>query len=74
MKNLVIKSNNCCIKEPCALCGEIESHADIPFAIFVEGTYDAVCAKCVNEHAPQLGELIQRGNEMFWEKQEKLMV
>jgi hypothetical protein len=39
-KNLVIKSNNCSCKEPCAICGEVERHAEIPIAIFLEGTYD----------------------------------
>jgi len=73
-KNLVIKSNNCSCKEPCAICGEVDSHADSPYAVFLEGTFEAVCARCVNKHAPQLGQFIKMGNRMFWKKQEKLMV
>jgi hypothetical protein len=66
--NLIIKSNNCSVKEPCALCGEIERHADVPFAVFVEGTYEPVCQRCVNEQSPELGKFFQMASEL-WAKE-----
>jgi hypothetical protein len=47
------------------ICGAIERHADIPFAIFKEGSYDPVCTRCVNEHSPELGRFFQMAYELW---------
>jgi hypothetical protein len=60
-KTLVIKHSNVSCAEACALCGE---RADVPVgpALFVEGTYEAVCRPCGIKHAPPLVGVLDR----FW--------
>jgi hypothetical protein len=45
--SIVIKSNNCAIKEVCALCGFVD-RANTPFDAFIEGTWDWVCSRCLD--------------------------
>lgn len=45
---VVLKANNCAVREVCARCG-LKDRAESPFAAFIEGTWDWVCPRCAAE-------------------------
>jgi hypothetical protein len=63
---LVLKYNNAAVNGGCPLCGN-RTDPGIPFAIFLEGTWDDVCDQCAMQHAPWLVLLIQ-----MWDDDESL--
>ncbi len=50
---LAIKLNNTSYHEPCAVCGDIWQ-APIGPALFLDGSWSAVCYDCGIEHEPTL--------------------
>jgi len=58
MATVAIKSNNCATNDPCALCGKPADPAVGP-ALFLDGTWAAVCWQCGRRLAPDLVALLE---------------
>lgn len=48
MGKIVIKENNCSMKEFCALCGESMKN-NMPLGLFLDGTWNSVCIECAEK-------------------------
>jgi hypothetical protein len=65
---LEVKDNNSIIKEQCPICGRFYKYANIPYWVFLRGTWSAVCYRCLKKKEPLLLEVIESANEHHWFK------
>jgi hypothetical protein len=50
---IVLKLNNARFGEPCAWC-QGDFQADVGWALFLDGTHNAVCDDCARQYSPEL--------------------
>jgi len=63
---MVIRANDGAQGGTCFVCGT-ETEPPAPFAIFKDGAKKPACAKCIKEHAPELGLMVDR----FYQQRER---